>query len=55
MLPLGAKFFPLIAVTYGMGNHFYHIRLPPLNVTIIIRHMRNLRNGCYANGYPIEA
>ena len=29
--------------------HFYHIKLPPLNVTIFITHVRNLRNGCYAN------
>ena len=32
-----------------MENHFYHIRLPPLNVTIFITHIRRLRNGSYAN------
>ena len=39
----------LRAVLFGMENHFYHIRLPPLNVTIFITHVRNLRNECYAN------
>ena len=32
-----------------MENHFYHIKWPPLNVTIFITHVRSLRNGCYAN------
>ena len=27
-----------------MENHFYHIKWPPLNVTIFITHVRNLRN-----------
>ena len=27
----------------------YHIKWPPLNVTIFITHARILRNGCYAN------
>ena len=31
-----------------MENHFYHIKWPPLNVTIFITHMQNLSNGCYA-------
>ena len=39
--PRGSEFFPLRAVPYGMENHFYHIRWPPLNVTIFIMHMRN--------------
>ena len=30
-----------------MENHFYRIELPPLNVTVLITRMRNLRNGCY--------
>ena len=30
-----------------MENHFYHIKLPPLNVTIRITHVRNLRYVCY--------
>ena len=30
-------------------NHFYHIRWPPLNVTIFITHVRRLRNGSYDN------
>ena len=34
-----------------MENHFYHIKLPPLNVTIFIRHVHSLRNGCQANEY----
>ena len=29
-----------------MGNH-----LTPLNVTIFIKHVRNLFNGCYASAY----
>ena len=33
-----------------MENNFYHNRLPPLNVTILITHVRNLQNACYANG-----
>ena len=41
----GSKFLPLRAVPDGMGNHFYHSRWPPLIVTILITHMRNLRNG----------
>ena len=48
--PRGSKFFPLWAVLYSMENHFYHIKWPPLNVTIFIMHVRNLCNGCYANG-----
>ena len=32
-----------------MENHFYRIKVPHLNVTIFITHVRNLRNGCYAN------
>ena len=31
------------------GNHFNHIKWPPLNVTIFITHVRNLRNRCYTN------
>ena len=33
----------------SMGNHFYHIKWPPLNVTIFIKHVHNLRNESYAN------
>ena len=47
--------FPLWAVPYSMENHFYHIKWPPLNVTIFITHVRNLRNGCYANVLSNEA
>ena len=36
----GKKFFPLRAVPYGMENQSYHIRWPPLNVTIFIKHVR---------------
>ena len=32
-----------------MVDHLHHIKWPPLNVTIFIRHVPNLRNGCYAN------
>ena len=31
------------------GNNFYHIKWPPLNVTIFITHVRRLRNVSYAN------
>ena len=30
--------------SYRMENHFYRIKLPPLNVTIFITHVRNLCN-----------
>ena len=36
-----SKFLPLRAVPYGMENHFYHIRLHPLNVIFFITHVRN--------------
>ena len=36
----------LRAVPYDTENYFYHISLPPLNVTISITHVRN---GSYAN------
>ena len=49
--PKGSEFFPLWAVPYCMENHLYHIKWPPLNVTIFITHVRNARNGCYANEY----
>ena len=35
--PRGSEFFPLKAVPFGMENHFYHIRLPPLNVPFLLR------------------
>ena len=41
LLPEGANSFPLREVPYGMENQFYHIRSPPLNVTIFITHMRS--------------
>ena len=28
-------------VPYGMDNHFYRIRTPPLNVTVFTTHVRN--------------
>ena len=31
-----SEFFPLRAVHYSMENHFYHTRLPPLYVTILL-------------------
>ena len=33
---------------YNRKSFFYRIKWPPLNVTIFITHVRNLRNGCYA-------
>ena len=45
--PEGANSF-----LYGMENQFYHIGRPPLNVTIFITHVRNLRNKCYSNIRP---
>ena len=42
LLPRGSEFFPFRAVPYGKENHFYQIRWPPLNVTIFIKHMRNV-------------
>ena len=32
-----------------MENQFYHIKRPPLSVTINIMHVPNLGNWCYAN------
>ena len=31
-----SEFFPLWAVLYSMENQFYHIKWPPLNVTILL-------------------
>ena len=42
---LSLRVFP-----YGMENHFYRIRWPPLNVTIFIR-VCVTRNWSYTNGY----
>ena len=39
--PRGSEFFPLRTVSFGMENHFYHIRRPPLNVTTFITRVRN--------------
>ena len=39
--PRESQFFPLRAVPFGMENHFYHIRWPPLNVTIFNMHVCN--------------
>ena len=33
-----------------MGNHFYHIKGPPLNVTISITHVRN----CMMGATPLD-
>ena len=43
--PRGSEFFPLRAVPFGMENHFYHIRWPPLNNTIVITYVRNCAMG----------
>ena len=49
-LPKGANSFLYEQfLIYSMEHHFYHIKWPPLNVTIFTTHVRNLRNGCYAN------
>ena len=40
-----------------MENHFYYIKWSSLNASIFITHVRNLRNGCYANDsydYPMS-
>ena len=34
--PKRSEFFPLRAIPYDMENHYYHIKWPPLNVTIFI-------------------
>ena len=44
LLPEGANSF-----LYSMENYFNHIKWPPLNVTIFITHVPNLRNGRCAN------
>ena len=48
--PRGSKYFPLTAVPYGVENHVYHIRYPPLNVTIFITHVRN----CVQGATPLD-
>ena len=45
-----SEFFPLRAVPYGIENHFHHIRLPPLNVTIFITHVRS----CLMRATPMD-
>ena len=47
--PPKSEFLPLWVVPYRLDNTFYHIKWPPLNITIFITHVRNLRYGCYAN------
>ena len=50
LTPRGSEFFSLRAVAYGIENHFYHIRWPPLNVTIFIMQLRYCMMGatqCY--------
>ena len=37
LAPRGSQFFPLREVPYGIERHCYHIRLLPLNVTILLR------------------
>ena len=37
----GANSFIYEQFLIGMENHFYHIRWPPLNVTIFITHVHN--------------
>ena len=37
-----------------MENPLYHFKLPPSIITIYITHVRNLRNGCYANDWGIN-
>ena len=50
LLPEGANSFLYEQFLIDrLENTFYHIKWPPLNVTIFITHVRNLRNGCYAN------
>ena len=48
--PSGSEFFHLRVVPYSMENHFWHIRLPLLNVTIFITHMRN----CVMGASPMQ-
>ena len=46
--PRGSEFFSLWGVPFGMEK-MYHIKWPPLNVTIFITHVRILRYERYAN------
>ena len=45
------ELFSLSAVPYSMEIHFFHIRLPPLIVSILL-HKCVTGNGSYANGVP---
>ena len=49
LLPEG-ELFPLRAVPFGMENHLYHIRLPPLNATVFITHVHN----CVMGATPMQ-
>ena len=44
----GERILSFVSSSLKYGKSLYHIRWPPLNVTIFITHVRNLRNGCYA-------
>ena len=55
LAPRGCEFFPLRTFPFGMENHFYHIGLPPLNVTVFITHVCNCLNGSYTNGDRVQA
>ena len=48
--PRGSEFFLLRAIHYDMINHFYHIGWPPLNVTILVTHVRNCVMGATPMG-----
>ena len=48
--PIGCELFHLRAVPYGMENHYYHIRWPPLNITILITQVRN----CVMGATPMD-
>ena len=49
LLPGGANSFLYEQFLIVREITFITLIKPPLNVTFIITHMRNLRNGCYAN------
>ena len=40
--PRGSEFVSSRAVPFGVETHFNHIRLPPLNATIFILHVRTI-------------
>ena len=51
LLPEGVNSFYYEQFLIVWKITFYHIKLPPLNVTIFSMYVHNLLNGCYASAF----